>query len=107
MDFSFTPEDEAFRAELRAWLDEHLPAFRDQGEIGDGTSTGLLRTMERRRAWQRQLNTGNWAAINWPKAPPMAAGCVRTDRGCLVAGDRLLRMSPGHSPGGDGAAGED
>ena len=68
MDFSFTPEDEAFRAELRAWLDEHLPAFRDQGEIGDGTSTGLLRTMERRRAWQRQLNTGNWAAINWPKA---------------------------------------
>jgi alkylation response protein AidB-like acyl-CoA dehydrogenase len=67
MDFSFTPEDEAFRAELRSWLDEHLPAFNEQGEIGDGTSTGLLRTMERRKAWQRELNTGNWAAINWPK----------------------------------------
>jgi alkylation response protein AidB-like acyl-CoA dehydrogenase len=67
MDFSFTPEDEAFRAELRSWLDEHLPAFKEQGEIGTGTETGLLRTMERRRAWQRELNTGQWAAINWPK----------------------------------------
>jgi alkylation response protein AidB-like acyl-CoA dehydrogenase len=67
MDFSFTPEDEAFRAELRSWLDEHLPAFNEQGEIGDGTSTGLLRTMERRKAWQRELNEGNWAAINWPR----------------------------------------
>jgi alkylation response protein AidB-like acyl-CoA dehydrogenase len=67
MDFSFTPEDEAFRSELRSWLDDHLPAFNEQGEIGDGTSTGLLRTMERRKAWQRELNEGNWAAINWPK----------------------------------------
>jgi alkylation response protein AidB-like acyl-CoA dehydrogenase len=67
MDFSFTSEDEAFRAELRTWLDEHLPAFKEQGEIGSGTETGLLRTMERRRAWQRELNTGHWAAINWPK----------------------------------------
>jgi alkylation response protein AidB-like acyl-CoA dehydrogenase len=67
MDFSFTPEDEAFRSELRSWLDEHLPAFNEQGEIGDGTSTGLLRTMERRKAWQRELNEGNWAAINWPR----------------------------------------
>jgi alkylation response protein AidB-like acyl-CoA dehydrogenase len=67
MDFSFTPEDEAFRAELRSWLDEHLPAFKEQGEIGTGTETGLLRTMERRRAWQRELDAGRWAAINWPK----------------------------------------
>ena len=27
MDFDFTPEEEAFRAELRAFLDDELPAW--------------------------------------------------------------------------------
>jgi alkylation response protein AidB-like acyl-CoA dehydrogenase len=66
VDFSYTAEDEAFRAELREWLDANLPEFRAQGEIGSGTAEGLLRTMERRKAWQRKLNEGRWAAINWP-----------------------------------------
>ena len=66
MDFSYTAEDEAFRAELRQWLDDNLADFLNQGEIGTGTAEGLLRTMERRKAWQRRLNEGRWAAINWP-----------------------------------------
>src|SRR5688572_27984786 len=68
MDFAFAPEDEAFRAELRAWLAEHLPPFNALGEIGSHAGeTGMVRTMERRKAWQRTLNEGGWAAINWPK----------------------------------------
>ena len=67
MDFAFTAEDEAFRAELREWLETNLAEFTAQGEIGSGTAEGLLRTMERRKAWQRKLNEGGWAAINWPK----------------------------------------
>lgn len=66
MDFSLTPEDEAFRDELRAWLDANLPPFLAQGEIGSARGEGLERTMERRKAWQRKLNEGRWAAINWP-----------------------------------------
>ena len=70
MDFALTPDDEAFREELRDWLDDHLPPFLEQGEIGDGgegaPSAGIVRPMERRRAWQRLLNGGRWAAINWP-----------------------------------------
>jgi alkylation response protein AidB-like acyl-CoA dehydrogenase len=66
VDFALTPKDEAFRDELRSWLDEHLPPFLAQGEIGDAQSAGVVRTMERRRAWQRTLNEGRWAAINWP-----------------------------------------
>ena len=27
VDFALAPEDEKFRDELRAWLDEHLPPF--------------------------------------------------------------------------------
>src|SRR5215213_8834828 len=66
MDFAIAPEDEAFRAELQSWLDENLPDFVDQGEIGDEHSDLTSRTMARRQAWQRRLNEGKWAAINWP-----------------------------------------
>jgi alkylation response protein AidB-like acyl-CoA dehydrogenase len=66
MDFSFEPEDEEFRQELRSWLDANLPEFKDLGEIGPEQTDATLRTMARRQAWQRRLNEGRWAAINWP-----------------------------------------
>lgn len=64
MDFSYAPEDEEFRAELRAWIDANLPDFLEQGEIGPAQTDSTLRTMQRRQAWQRRLNEGGWAAIN-------------------------------------------
>jgi alkylation response protein AidB-like acyl-CoA dehydrogenase len=67
VDFAYEPEDEAFRSELRAWLDANLPDFLEQGEIGPAQSDTTKRTMQRRQAWQRRLNEGGWAAINWPK----------------------------------------
>ncbi|MBV9951222.1 MAG: acyl-CoA dehydrogenase family protein [Acidimicrobiia bacterium] len=69
MDFAYTAEDEAFRDELTGWLDEHLPAFLtewSEEEGGAPGSGGIMSQMERRRAWQRLLNTGRWAAITWP-----------------------------------------
>ncbi len=71
MDFAYTPEDEAFRDELTQWLAEHLPPFLEKwsaDDEGDGPAgaTGIMRSMERRRAWQRELNQGRWAAIHWP-----------------------------------------
>jgi alkylation response protein AidB-like acyl-CoA dehydrogenase len=74
MDFAYTAEDEAFRHELKTWLDEHLPPFlekwadEDQAETAGAGASGVMGAMERRRAWQRELNTGRWAAINWPRA---------------------------------------
>src|SRR5437879_10168738 len=76
MDFAFTPEDEVFRAELRSWLDGNLPAFRrrhdeydgvDEVDEADEERTDLTATMARRKAWQRRLHEGRWAAINWPR----------------------------------------
>jgi alkylation response protein AidB-like acyl-CoA dehydrogenase len=76
MDFAYTPEDEAFRTELRDWLDEHLPKFLAEWSDDDPATEdssgshdygGLLRSMERRKAWQRTLNEGRWAAISWPE----------------------------------------
>jgi alkylation response protein AidB-like acyl-CoA dehydrogenase len=71
MDFAFTAEDEAFRAELREWLDRELPRFLDDwssgadGE-GDAATESFDRTQARRQDWQRRLDEGRWAAINWP-----------------------------------------
>lgn len=67
MDFAYDAEDEAFRAELQAWLDANLPDFVGQGEIGDEHADETARTMARRQAWQQRLHEGGWAAINWPK----------------------------------------
>ena len=77
MDFAYEPEDVAFRDELRAWLDEHLPKFlADWGSDEDAAAAGkaaerqvrgIERSQERRRDWQRRLHEGRWAAINWPK----------------------------------------
>ncbi|MEY2470651.1 MAG: hypothetical protein QOF21_3349 [Actinomycetota bacterium] len=66
MDFAYDAEDEAFRAELNEWLDANLPDFMELGEIGLEHSDLTARTMARRQAWQRQMNAGKWAAINWP-----------------------------------------
>src|SRR2546423_6146510 len=68
MDFAYPEEDEAFRAELRVWPDKTLPDFLEAGEIHDPqNNANLSRQMARRRAWQRRLNEGGWAAINWPR----------------------------------------
>jgi len=71
MDFSFTAEDEAFRDELRGWLDVNLTKFLESWDSDDdpggGQVSGFDRTQEKRKDWQRRLNEGRWAAINWPK----------------------------------------
>ena len=55
----YSAADEAFRAELRAWLAAHLPP----GPVPDDEE-------ERRRfqrAWQRELAGGRWVGVQWPR----------------------------------------
>jgi alkylation response protein AidB-like acyl-CoA dehydrogenase len=65
VDFSLTVEDEAFGRELRAWLDEHLERFLKETEDEEQRAAGVP-SQERRKAWQRLLNDGGWAAVHWP-----------------------------------------
>ena len=67
MDFALAPEDEQFAAELRSWLDENLPDFLEREALGDDSSLSGEKSQLRRAAWQRLLNEGRWAAINWPE----------------------------------------
>ncbi len=64
MDFSLDAEDEAFRDELRNWLDEHLQQFLADTEDEDQRAAGVP-SQERRKAWQRLMNEGGWAAVHW------------------------------------------
>jgi len=65
MDFDDTPEEAAFRAEARAWLEAN--AGPRTGEVD------MLRLMDSpdfvaaAKAWQRKLYDGGWAGITWPK----------------------------------------
>jgi alkylation response protein AidB-like acyl-CoA dehydrogenase len=64
MDLSFTPEEEAFRAEVRAWLDANLPeGWRHRG-VG-----GYREEEDERiqREWQRRLYEGGWLKLAWPR----------------------------------------
>jgi alkylation response protein AidB-like acyl-CoA dehydrogenase len=58
-ELDYTPEEEAFRDELRAWLATHVPTAR----VPDDED-------ERRhfqREWQRTLAGGGWVGIQWPR----------------------------------------
>ena len=65
MDFSFSPQEEAFRQEFRSWLEANIPRdWRDDGELHDPDSK---EEFERRRAWHRKLYDAGWMCIHWPE----------------------------------------
>jgi alkylation response protein AidB-like acyl-CoA dehydrogenase len=65
VDFTYSDEDEAFRAEVRRWLDEHLTgAF---AALGPGNDMGGPETLAVRLAWERELAEGGWVGLAWPE----------------------------------------
>jgi alkylation response protein AidB-like acyl-CoA dehydrogenase len=64
MDFNYGPEDEAFRAEFRAWLE----ANRDYSAPPRPThSPETPAELEKRIRWHRRLHEGGWLAVSWPR----------------------------------------
>ncbi|WP_326776233.1 acyl-CoA dehydrogenase family protein [Streptomyces sp. NBC_01445] len=60
MDLDFTPAEDAFRAEARAWLAGHVP-----GEPLPSLETG--EGFAAHRAWEAQLHAGRWSVVSWPE----------------------------------------
>ncbi|PLW69296.1 acyl-CoA dehydrogenase [Streptomyces sp. SCUT-3] len=60
MDLTWSPEDEAFRAEARAWLEANVP--RRPLPSGD-TREGFAAHLE----WERTLFDARWAVVSWPE----------------------------------------
>ena len=60
MDLRYTATEEAFRLEVRQWLEENVPC--DSLESFD-TEEGF----DQHRAWEKTLASDNWGMVTWPK----------------------------------------
>ena len=58
MDLSLSPSEQAFRDELRAWLEANNP-----GPVPPGDDDAF----EFLRQWQKKLHEGGWTGLSWPK----------------------------------------
>jgi alkylation response protein AidB-like acyl-CoA dehydrogenase len=60
MDLSFSPAEEQFRAECRAWLADNVPTpALPSGDTRDGFAAHL--------AWERTLFDARYAVVSWPR----------------------------------------
>ena len=59
MDLTLSPSEEAFRDELRAWLEANHPGEPPGGRRARRSSSAAR--------WQRKLHEAGWAGISWPK----------------------------------------
>ncbi|MCA9604021.1 MAG: acyl-CoA dehydrogenase family protein, partial [Myxococcales bacterium] len=62
MDLSFTPEEEAFRAEVRSWVATALPPHLAAKAAVDGHFS-----MDEIMEWHKVLAQKGWIAPHWPK----------------------------------------
>jgi len=70
VDIDDTPEEAAFRAEARAWLEAHAIPKGHPDDFSSGVWSGEYDEdgyVARCRIWQRTLYDGGWAGITWPK----------------------------------------
>ncbi|HEY1450786.1 MAG TPA: acyl-CoA dehydrogenase family protein [Solirubrobacteraceae bacterium] len=65
MDLDDTQDQAAYRAQVRAWLDEH----KSEAPIleGEGAITDESEIIAARRAWQGKLAEAGLAGVTWPK----------------------------------------
>jgi alkylation response protein AidB-like acyl-CoA dehydrogenase len=60
MDLTFSPDEERFRDECRAWLESHVPRPPlPSGDTREGFAAHL--------AWERALFDARFAVVSWPK----------------------------------------
>lgn len=61
MHLDYTPEQNAFRAEVRAWMEAHVPK---EPLVTLECREGYDQHVE----WERTLASGNWGMVTWPEA---------------------------------------
>ena len=62
MDLSFTPEEQKFREEIRAWVKENLPQ-----DISHKVHNALELTRDDLQRWAKILGKKGWLGYGWPK----------------------------------------
>jgi alkylation response protein AidB-like acyl-CoA dehydrogenase len=61
-----TPEEAAFRAEVRAWLDQHARRRDTSARPSGDAHRNLAAHVQACREWQHVLADHGWAGITWP-----------------------------------------
>src|SRR5712692_7150644 len=64
MNFDFSEQEEAFRKEVRHWLETNLPD--DLRGRAFASSRADKDEVVRLRAWQKRLHEGGYVGIDWP-----------------------------------------
>ncbi len=66
MDLTWSPQEDAFRADARVWLEANLATWRSahgahipSGDTADGFAVHL--------EWERMLFDAGWAVVSWPR----------------------------------------
>src|SRR5450755_1652155 len=62
MDLNYSPEEQAFREEVRGWLRENIPA-----DLREKVSTYAHLTKDDLQCWHGILAAQGWVAPSWPK----------------------------------------
>ncbi|NBX56789.1 MAG: pimeloyl-CoA dehydrogenase large subunit, partial [Betaproteobacteria bacterium] len=60
MDLAFTPEEQAFREEVRTWVQANLPT-----DISHKVHHALRLTREDMQSWARILGAKGWLGYGW------------------------------------------
>lgn len=85
MNLDFTPEEEAFRAEVQRFLADELPP-----ELSRKVKGGLRLTREDMQRWHAILHARGWLASHWPKEHGGPGWSVARkflfDNECAIAG---------------------
>jgi alkylation response protein AidB-like acyl-CoA dehydrogenase len=70
MDFSDTPQEAAFRQEVRSWIDDNAPTYLadhlNKSTFGS-IDTGEYDSLEESKKWQMKKAQAGWACIQWPE----------------------------------------
>jgi alkylation response protein AidB-like acyl-CoA dehydrogenase len=66
MDFTLTPEQEAFRDQVRSWLKDNIPAEWAE-QIAVTADLPRPEAYELLRRWQRKMHDAGFIGVTWPK----------------------------------------
>ncbi len=90
---TYTPEAEAFRVEVKAWLTENLP----KGWFNEGFEMTSDERKKFNLEWPSKLHAGGWICATWPteyggKGLNHIARCCACRRVCKREGSNARRL---------------
>ena len=69
MDFRDSPQEQQFRQEVRAWIQENAPHYLYEALAASGfgsTRTGDYDALTEAKNWQKKKADAGWACLQWP-----------------------------------------